>query len=1371
MSTVAYLHFTKFSFFIVIAGSLSDTDEEEDVIIAKSEPELYLNNLRRQEVFMLFQRAKLPPNNNDPTNIVHCCRGQVYIFNKEDGDNVRQSRRHLGECDGLIWKNCGTIDNHGIHVMYSVAVKEGEITNYRRTIYWHNSQPHALIHYRGEYTGSSQKKYSRGRRRVAVHKYEAMTRTNFYPKEPLPGTTTGPPPDIVNIDDFQPARTCSTEEKIRLRAESRPVQGSPKFQVAVPFSNTMNHSRRLTSDVVTNVLNNTPETQFLDCSVNAISSPKHGDLFLFNIHEAMPKRWDHDILKDGFKWCKRSIPQKNSDTFIARRFFLKVKTPEDEQKASKDFQKMVYYDNHSKRIAIHYFGSNDALANGIVDPLHAERLVDVSPDELEEEKTFFNPAVPNEASTSLNMDIMASLEGQNLKSITTYLGNSFVRDMQTDDTVSIQLVNEKGIDELKRVIAMKTNDEPLTFHYDTNFVYGDYHVSILSMQHPLIQHSAVSRNVIKGLPTIPISFHIHREETPNIHGQIFLDNCKILNDATSSSFDACKKIAVVDQKLRNDIPPNTEVVYCWNSVLSSMKERMKKMGLSHLYQGTAVDVYQMAKSDSIQEFEEKFNTALAAKQYAWSIPEFAEYFSTHQAQQIRNSSGKWLLQDSKMPFTDNGVSNNSHQDLQRELTSWLACQSRVPMRKSEISNVVMACKLFSDDEITKTAMAYYNKSPAYMLRSKYSNLSLPSYRMPDLRLMDPAELSRTIKVVLDRKHSDVLPPAPEELPNQGRQRLEEKAKEISSTSTFDIISEESRCQVIDKDLKTFSVKYGDSQSCSCETVGYCPHILAVNVKLGLNSNFAKPAVAGKAQNPVKPNHPRYALPILNRILPQNRERSPPKKKHCTDPIFQEEIETFALNIAKEITPFIRPDLHPEEYNDHLLSSKDTSQSEVLSNQTDFQNLANFLHSVDETTWEMRLGKDSLRAKMIPLEVGQVAQIEESANNRHAMKNISPGKVVLFSMTPSDRSLVHAAKCVQHQVSADEVIQVKTIQTDSPMEEVDSHLMEHAEEDIGWQDLKTICHCREPTPVTLIDDLKECTSCNEKFHAKCLPNHVPENFSCAACTLPTAGAKWSAGAIQNTCTIDNALTSIILESKDNPALYRKIRGFKYASTKTNPLLKKSLGFAMKGQWGPAQETWNTLRLSQQKRHGPLDTVSLEGTPEDNFYNLVKEGGSFRTLVTCKDCRFRERSDINHIHSIASDEPLRTALKSFVRPTQLSSTCKNCKTGTLEQQPLVSATENDPWFLHFDLHATPYKVREVIENVPKTMSLDDGTVYKLGHITLSTPGHFSSILLKDNQFLYYDGIREDRITKIPNNIIGKDYSDVLVQSMTYLWSESN
>lgn len=1328
--------------------------------IARPEPENVQSVLKTHEILFLFERAKLPPPNNEASNIIKPKSGEIYIFNKRDGKVVRKSRRTLGECDGAVWRNNGGHESVDWHTMYYVADKDGAAADFRKTIYWSTKNDHAIIHYRGNETELTPKVRARGRPRVAVIKAQNVQNVTEEMLQEVP---------LQEGDGiFAPSGTVHRNVALRERAGLRPFIGEKIYHKAVVFDTQQDIGKPLTNIAISSLFNETDDKQFQECDQHLIAKPLQGQVYLFNVPEHMRSSWEKHLLLDGYKWSHRTMKYDNKASHHTKKYLIQTdKENSNGHSRSPDFQRHVHYSFEKKKIIVHYLGIDTIPINAVKDAKHASRFTT-----LEAGASKFCQ-VPE--STDIDLQghpplVQDPSEIRRLESVLSVFNYGEPTIVNGNELKSIVMIDDFAIEELKHVIAVaKVNSEPIIFDFDTSLTVNGHHIGILSVKHNLLQHSTYENQFLSGRPHIPVAGFISQSDLPPIQHHFLQQFQMKIDQATNGAFLHEKKILIVNSEVDSSPWFNQQSVFCWNGILSEMKKSMQEMGLIEHYDGTAVDFLELAQSESLDEFDAKKQTLFQSNSFAWKNDEFKDYFEENISDKLRDFSALFHLQQKDIA-TNNIIEIKAHKKFQQaQLSVEKLCETNG--KQMDMTDIITSFGVHVRNQINQCVRAYYNQSSDYTLKPENCHLSLPASRMPDLRPMLIKDVYRSVEAAIERAVlNDAGINEGLDAQNIGNLSTEELTAVLLKNGIFKFVPDEKRCLVIDSTNKTNSVWYGDSNGCSCEKFGYCEHIRAVTLKRGLPLELKGPKDRYSKPNKSFPIHPRCNTAEGN-VKKRWASAIPLEEITADGELFhnglKNHIEQLSYELTLEMAPFARPELTTNQYQKLMLSQEGTSKT-IHTAQDGFGAHAGYLQTMNAITVCERLNKDSLIDNQMHLNVGEIDKVNVSENEQYAFKCVQPREVILLHKgEASEESISFAAQSVQHHIIPEEEgIKVGLVQSDNPGMDINN--IDQAME-INWKTLYPICHCRKPTFLFEAQNLMQCKDCLDSFHKECVPFQYRADFTCAECKIPNQGAKWGAGAIKNTCTIDNALTSIVLESKKDNNLYRKIRSCNYASKNIQNGLKKTLDFAMKGKWGPAQETWNSLRLKEAGDRAGLDVVSLEGTPQLQFYNLLPEGGTLTTSVRCTSCRFKERSSTSHIQHLRCNLPLKSAIEESLTTAKLDSQCPKCDQRSLEQQPIFKPGEKEPWYLHYDVEASPYTLREAL-TAPRYITLPSGTEYKLSNITICKPGHFTSVIYYEDQFLYYDGLNDKRITKVPDQIMGGNFDSQIINSITYVWNNA-
>ena len=358
-----------------------------------------------------------------------------------------------------------------------------------------------------------------------------------------------------------------------------------------------------------------------------------------------------------------------------------------------------------------------------------------------------------------------------------------------------------------------------------------------------------------------------------------------------------------------------------------------------------------------------------------------------------------------------------------------------------------------------------------------------------------------------------------------------------------------------------------------------------------------------------------------------------------------------------------------------------------------------------------------------------------------------------------------------------------------------------------------CKCDHPVVNNVLQEGLDltCNNCEKQYHSACLdnpPQTSTSTFHCPPCTTATTfkGLNWSEKndrreQIQNTCTVDNQLTGLILHEKlRNPQITTAF----WPDDRDHTALKQATELAKKGDSYSAQKTlydmYNAKNTHFIKNHPnyekikkqnaklqkendtictkneklrkekkaplPLKTLvpqtpppypdlskdSIYGNPRDYWSKTFQAGCTFSFAGVCDNQRCRE-SDENlatHQHyqinceEFAQQNTTLSELLPQIAQGGLKYPCQQCHAGTKTATPLQGWTGHE-WMLDFDLETVGDRQRnhfkrEVINNqVPKKLQVGDRS-YSLSTIIFhQAPGHYVSMQYdnESDSMMFYDG----------------------------------
>lgn len=1256
------------------------------------------------------------------------------MFNKTNLPTIRKARRTLGECDGIVWHNQGVHKAANWVTIYYAADKDGQVTKLRKTIYWSTNTNFAIVHYRGENCDTTPKKRAKGRPIIAVEKANNIQNVNTQMLiEPEPEG------EIENIFDTNVPRGY----QIRERAKIRPIEGERKFHKADVFNNQLDSSRPLTVTTAATIFNLQDETIFLDCDQFIIADPKPGEIYAFKVPEHMQKEtmrrdygilgksWEKHIFEDGFKWSQKHEPYNMKASYHTKHYLVRVKTDKPHEVRSALFRKQIHYSMEKKKIIVHYLGTKvpeEVLRN----EQHQSKLTNLHEMEL----NFHQEPEVVEQPVKEKMKHMTKDEMLNLQSVLNLCQYDSAEFQNLQVLKSATMINDAGIEELRKSM---TKNDTFVFQYDTSIRIDDNHIGILSAKHNLMQYKNKEHQDTLGQPLIPIAAHIFSQDQPTTHINFLNKIHNAINQVHNTSndnvrFHNASKTLITNRDHLDSPWLNQKTVFCWNSILKDVKTIMQSFGLAEHYPITAKEIVALAKSSTRTQFDESLSTFFSSASPVWTNEQFKDYFINDVKPKIEDFSGAWNF--------DNSIGSELGVEIRKNnlFLNTLKDQSSTP-------EIVAGFYTYSQNQLVNFLNAYYNHDSTISLKPEFCHLSIPKSQKPELRAIDINEFLTCVEAIKEKNNLQRFHMLPKEEIDLSQMTRKKATKTLIEKGIFKFNTTEKRCLILDPQNNVNTVWYGERTGCSCETPGYCAHICAVMLKQGIGLDHFESATDKQGKpNKKFPSHPQCVETDVENML---TAQSFSMEDLNDEKTFRTHTALLSRDLIRSNYVFTRPDISTESYN--KLYSKTTETVE-----NPFESIANYLSEMNQITEDQRMPKTSWVQNKRKLEIGHVETITINEINHFALRCLNNREIILASTTtfPND-AISFAARSVQHQTGIDDNIMVGLLQTDNPAVDI-----LNPRNPIEWKTFKPMCHCREPTNIEAVNTMLKCKKCPELFHLKCIPPLKRKEFLCACCKLAEFGCQWGAGSVKNTCTIDNALTSFVLDCKENTNLYKKIRSCKYSNKNIQAGVQKTIEYAMKNQWSRAQETWNSMRLLENPNHG--DVASLEGSPQNQLFSFIPEGGIIQRRIKCTSCNFKDETARSHILFPRIDVPIQDAIQKAVENTKLENPCQRCHSTTLTQR--IVQTTQIPWYLHFDMETTPFSLRECLD-VPKYITLPNDVEYKLSNITLSTPGHFTAVIYSEDQFLYYDGLNEKKLNFVNDTLLTNDYKKQIVNSITY------
>lgn len=680
----------------------------------------------------------------------------------------------------------------------------------------------------------------------------------------------------------------------------------------------------LTVEQVDTILNSKEEDIFDDYKLNAITDPKDGDLYLFNFNNPGRTPWIGNVKKDTYRWKQEFHQNINGADFMTHKSYMIYKDDEGKEHSTSKFTRYIHYDTKRKRCAVHYTGSDEVrqrAPHGNNQNPHTQFVP-----AREQVKEFIEREAPsattreilhksrNEYSSALLEQVagvrdanqlryerrlsrdqfkLQGTERENAQHLTDYWGNNVVREFKTNP-VHIEMMTEHMVKELTKLTRARQNDdEPMLFHYDTTFNCGQFYVSTLSVRHDLMKHRNSRGEMGSGEPTVPVAFLVHQNRLKANHKELFETVNKVMDAHTRHEFSNTPKVLVSDAEFKNGIWEGAHVAQCWRHLSKNVEYNCKTRGLNKEDTKEAVNsFFHLAKSNSEAEFEEKLDNALENKEGPWTNPWYTSYMQNFVVPAIKDSTGRWILREKNLHGIENGLTNNAAEGVNNAVKSWIKTHHRFlgeNSNKTELYQVMMACKTYTDSEITKITRAYYDRSPEYELKEhNRDRFAMQPNAMPNLRFETHQETVNNLKEILgdrlDRFQNTSIITEPIATKSD-RKEDEQKRQQGKIAAARELIDKAKVMQyvesgryyhIIDEFDQPFDVHMGDKNECSCPATGWCSHLIAARYHWGLSQKLEVPDTKNLDKRIPPPHHP-------NTKLKQRPSAKAPKPSDFFDP--------------------------------------------------------------------------------------------------------------------------------------------------------------------------------------------------------------------------------------------------------------------------------------------------------------------------------------------------------------------------------------------------------------------------------------------------------------------------------------------------------
>ena len=309
-----------------------------------------------------------------------------------------------------------------------------------------------------------------------------------------------------------------------------------------------------------------------------------------------------------------------------------------------------------------------------------------------------------------------------------------------------------------------------------------------------------------------------------------------------------------------------------------------------------------------------------------------------------------------------------------------------------------------------------------------------------------------------------------------------------------------------------------------------------------------------------------------------------------------------------------------------------------------------------------------------------------------------------------------------------------------------------------------CVCSEPNIIP--QEMVTCSLCEDKAHVECAGQvDDPSNWVCLPCSTPIAGAKWSAGEIGNTCSIDNHTTGQALYAAEHPDYLKQLASYKTMGEK---VMHECITLELAGESAEAQEQWHKHVKKQRgvkKVDLPADQPDFFASPEEVIHNQIPKATSFQQVSECDNVKCPKRHQVNYVHefNLSTETSISNQIENQTNEVRYED-CAPCMASGAEStrsvHPLtLPSRDTAPLYITFNNGSAGNDPEDLLE-APDTITID-GLEYDKGMMVVrdAPPNqipHFTSLHKRGNFWVHYDGMIEPtEVNKRFRRSVPQDY----------------
>ena len=830
-------------------------------------------NLTRNQILNLARTFKNPY--SLATSFSEPSQRGVYVYSAEEKAQRGSDRKLISNLDVYTWKNKGKWvmrfkprkypNDAVVKMSWFARIKNDDDTRkWTKTAYWIASSRRYIVHYQGDPKFGT---------KIGDWKVEEDGDDSEHESDVIPTGKKGKSltKETESVIATQLQKSQHSQKSLKSMQDIYDLE----FVKATPVE-VLHPVEPLSIEEVREKMNkyhDTPSEQ--KSSGFVITNPQAGEFYALNICDLKAVHnvsdWRRHTLRDTYSWKQHYQSYKYDMESKVERVYYTC------NQAGNAFRRYVYYDMYSGKVYVHYMGDEAKAVrqpHGNSNPSVTAPFIsssNVVMQKIRKLKDMLPTEAFNQTLAKAGAGLVRSLTVPRNVSSVKYLQRDHKESMKlaSDDLVAAMyvsesivsftrqiwawphrnavMISEPSLENFKEVLKNIDPEIPVVFGYDTTFKYGEFFVSTLNYRHPLMKNVKEGTGHTNHEPIIPLAFFIHERRHATDHKQAFAHMQAVLQTATQDitpSFDTVPKIFCADREFKNTFWENTKILYCWKHIQDNCDRKLKDLGFDRTQrQAFQKDFLEALHSSSESSYDDRitaFNNG--TKSEAWTHAKFMEYYNRHIDPSVKESSGKWVLEEYRLPNAHKGTYNNASESINATIAKIRG------KNKKTMDQAIIDFKYYIDIYDYKVLSAFHGHEP-YQLKERYLHLARNPDDLPAALIVTPCERLASIQNYWNVWEKDFSrePTIKDVKRDYVHHTIQREAEYLWKMGKVEHIKSQRYWSVLPQDNKPLRVTL-EPLTCDCGSKTICAHVLAVKYDAGAINEFVIPTKTKNRQN-------------------------------------------------------------------------------------------------------------------------------------------------------------------------------------------------------------------------------------------------------------------------------------------------------------------------------------------------------------------------------------------------------------------------------------------------------------------------------------------------------------------------------------------